>query len=770
VPTGPRQFRHELLQVPTPDREFADRYTAMVDAWVGQLVAAAFASSGVAPDAPVAVLAVGGYGRGELCPASDLDLIVVHDRVRDVAAFADALWYPIWDSGIHLDHSVRTPKQVTEMVGSDVRVALGLLTARPVAGHVALAGRVVEETRKHWGAKPRVSLGRLRAAVEERWARYGDLAHLVEPDLKEAQGGLRDVEAMAAAGLIAPVARGTIDEPRLADAHATLLAARVALHLATGRATDVLTVEHQDAVAARLGHPDRLAFMTDVAAAGARVAWAAEDAWRRIDSWSTGPVRRSGRDRPVAPGVVLRDGEVALDGSVAAGSDPSLALRLAAAAARRGVPMAHAALASLEHDAVVPAGPWPEAVRDALVALLGSGPPAVQAVLTLDHIGVWERYVPEWAAVRSRPQASSYHRFTVDRHLMEAAAAAAAFVRRVHRPDLLLVAALLHDIGKIGADDHTAVGMDMAATIGARMGFADADVAVLVQLVRDHLLLADAATRRDVRDPATAATVAERVGTSDQLDLLAALTEADALATGATAWSPWKASLVAELVNRTTSVLAGHAWEPPPELPAEHRRVMAEGRLRLLGATDRVTVIAPDRHGLLAAVAGTLSLHRLPVRSATATSEGGMVADEFQLDLSLVGSVTEWARIEADLARALEDPDWLDGQLARRARPHPTKPGAAEPSAPVVLFDSRASERATVMEVRAPDGKGVLYRVARAIAAAGVEVISAKVLTLGDEVVDTFYVCDTATADKLHDPAELARLELAVLTELARPW
>jgi [protein-PII] uridylyltransferase len=742
----------------------------LVDDWVRQLVAAAFATSGVAPDAAVAVLAVGGYGRGEMCPASDLDLIVVHDRVRDVAAFADALWYPIWDSGIHLDHSVRTPKQVTEMVSSDVRVALGLLTARPVAGDASLARRVAEETAKQWAAKPRVSLGRLRAAVDERWQRYGDLAHLVEPDLKEAQGGLRDIEAMGAAALIAPVARRTVEDARLADAHATLLAARVGLHLTSGRATDVLAVEHQDAVALRLGHADRIALMTDVAAAGARVAWAAEDAWRRIDSWSTGPVRRSGRDRPVGPGLVLRDGEMALDESSTPTSDASLALRLAAAAARRGVPMAHSALARIEAEAVVPSTPWPDAARDALVALLGSGAPAVQAILTLDHIGVWERYFPEWSAVRSRPQVSSYHRYTVDRHLIEAATGAAALVRRVHRPDLLLVAALLHDIGKVGPDDHTERGMDLAATIGARMGFVAPDVTVLVQLVRDHLLLADAATRRDVRDPSTSAAVAERVGSVDQLDLLAALTEADSVATGPTAWSAWKASLVAELVTRTTAVLAGHAWEVPPELPAEHRRVMAEGRLRLLPEGDRLTVIAPDRHGLLAAVAGTLSLHRLPVRGATALTEGGMVADEFHLDLSLVGSVGDWSSIEADLARAVDDPDWLDGRLGQRFRPHPTKKGAVEPTAPVVLFDADASERATVMEVRAPDGKGVLYRVARGIAAAGADVISAKVLTLGDEVVDTFYVCDTATGAKVGDPAELARLETIVLAELARPW
>ena len=162
----------------------------------------------------------------------------------------------------------------------------------------------------------------------------------------------------------------------------------------------------------------------------------------------------------------------------------------------------------------------------------------------LDAVGVLSRYLPEWEAVRNRPQRAAYHVYTVDRHLLEAAGRAAPLVRTVHRPDLLLIGTLVHDIGKCGAADHTAEGVRMVDGIARRMGFDESDVETLCLLVRDHLLLAETATRRDLEDPATVDTVARRVETVERLELLAALTEADALATGPTAWSGWKADLV----------------------------------------------------------------------------------------------------------------------------------------------------------------------------------------------------------------------------------
>src|SRR4051794_20205962 len=247
---APKELRSALLSGEVTDRDFTAVYTERVDQWLTQLFDSALHATGRHGDNGVALLAVGGHGRRELCPGSDFDLVLVHDRAGRVADLADAIWYPVWDSGIHLDHSVRTPKELATMVDNDVRVALGQLTARRIAGDAGLAAQVFDGTHRQWKARPRISLQRLRSAVRERWDQYGEVAHLLEPDIKQAQGGLRDIEALAAARLVTPV---VTPDPEVARAHELLLATRVALHAVTGRNTDLLVQDQQAAVAARLG-------------------------------------------------------------------------------------------------------------------------------------------------------------------------------------------------------------------------------------------------------------------------------------------------------------------------------------------------------------------------------------------------------------------------------------------------------------------------------------------------------------------------------------
>jgi [protein-PII] uridylyltransferase len=756
-----RAVRAELLAAGLNGRAFTKAYAEAVDEWLRPLLAVALDGRG---DDGVALLAVGGYGRSELSPASDLDLVLLHERGKSVGGVAEALWYPVWDAGFHLDHSVRTPKELVAMAAKDLKVAMGLLTARPVAGDTVLAERALDAVRRDWASRPRTSLGRLQEALHERWLASGDVAFLLEPDLKQSRGGLRDVEALAAAGLATPIAVPAVEDPAFVAAHDTLLAVRVALHTTAARRGDTLLREDQAAVADRLGMPDRWTLAHTVASAGRRIAWAAEDTWDRIESSLTGPGRRGGRDVVVEPDVVLRDGEMAIEASASPALDDSLPFRVAAAAARDGVPVARETLRAL---AVQPPAPstavrWSEAARHALVSLLGSGPAAVRHMESLDTIGVLHHYLPEWNAVRNRPQRDAYHVYTVDRHLLEAAAQAAPLVRRVHRPDLLLIGALLHDIGKGDGGDHTAAGVRMIDEIARRMAFDDSDVEILRLLVRDHLLLAETATRRDLDDPATIETVAVRVGTPERLELLAALTEADALATGPTAWSAWKADLVTELVARTRGRLAGAATAPPPELPtAAHRRLMANGTLQVVPYEGDITVVAPDRPGLLAVVAGTFTLHRIGVRSALAASEEGMAVDVFHADMGRE-AFPDWSRLERDLAAALDDPATLHARLSDRLR-SVRKARRAPTAGTDVVVDNEATPRATVVEVRTDDGPGVLYRLALLLSHAGLDIASAKVETLGHEVVDTFYVRVAADGSKLTDPIAIERLRADIV-------
>ena len=758
-----REVRERLLERRLRGRRFCEAYTDVVDEWLQETFARALTHAGKDGPTGVVLLAVGGYGRRELCPASDLDLILVHDKIRGIAALADALWYPIWDAGLQVDHSVRTPRESTAVLETDLKSGLSFLSARAVAGDARLAARVVEDARKKWAGRARVSLERLRAHMEERWEQHGELAFLLEPDLKLSRGGLRDVEAMNAAALAMPALAEFAEDARVVAASDELLDARVALHATTGRRSDQLLLDDQDAVARRLGFADADDLLPQLSAAARRVTWTTDEMWRRIDQWARGP-RHSTRDRSVERGIAFRGQELVLDGHADLEGDSSLPLRLAAVSARSGIPIAATTLGRLEADAVAPPDPWPASTRDALVDLLGCGRAAVPLLETLDHLGVLGRYFTEWHAVRSKPQRNAFHRFTVDRHLFEAAAEAADLTRDVHRPDLLLVGALLHDIGKGFPGDHTEAGTRVVVDIARRMGFEPEDIAALTALVRDHLLLAETATGRDLGDPATIAKVAARVGTIEQLELLATLTHADSIATGPLAWNSWKETLIDELVVRTRAHLRGEQHAASLMEPdAEQRRLMAMRAFRVLPEESRVTIVAPDRAGLLAVVTGVLAVNKLPVRAATGLSENGMAVEVFDIDTG--GSAEpNWAKIESELGRALDDPSAMEQKLADRARGWrlPKRAGAARIAPPRVLIDNDATPRATVVEVRMPDGVGVLARIARALAACGCDISIARAMTLGHEVVDTFYVTGSGGA-KVTDPEEVERLQRTIM-------
>src|SRR5215210_1458818 len=550
--------------------------TAVVDDWLAGLLSDAVAGTpppkqrrgGPPPRTGtegIALVAVGSLGRREPPPYGDLDLVLVHDGRPEIAALADAVWYPIWDAGLRLDHSVRTVAEAVGVASTDVKAGLGLLDARLVAGDPELAARLRTATLASWRQSASRLLPGLRDLRRSRSRQLGELAFLLEPDLKEAYGGLREgqvLRAVAAAQLA--------DEPgaEVEQAYALLLDVRDELRRRAGRATDVLVRQEQRPVAEALGLADEDALLRQVSLAGRRLAFVADETWRRVDAALVrrprGRYRRVRRE-PLAEGVVRQGDEVVLARDARPATDPGLLLRAAAAAARADVPLSPYTLKVLAvHTPPVPE-PWPSEVRWSFLRLLASGRSAVAVLEQLDQEGLLARLVPEWDRVRSLPQRHPWHRFTVDRHLVEAAAAAAELTHDVDRPDLLLVGAFLHDIGKGWPGDHSVVGEPIAAGIADRMGFAPDDVATIGALVRHHLLLPDTATRRDIDDPATVERVATTLdGDLAVLQLLHALAQADGAATSASAWSPWKAHLVAALVARVQAKLGG-APMPAPE-------------------------------------------------------------------------------------------------------------------------------------------------------------------------------------------------------------
>ena len=476
------------------------------------------------PAKGLALLAVGSLGRGDLAPGSDLDLVLVHDGRPDVAEVADRLWYPIWDDPMPLDHSVRTLSQVSQAAEGDLRVAQGLLDGRPLAGDEELAARVSVLGRRLWEKRvsswlPAVLEGRARSQDVN-----GDVAFLLEPDLKESRGGLRDLQVLALMAKVTPVLTAVAADARLAEAGDFLHAVRIELQRPGGHRSERLMLEDQERIAESLGLAGREALAHEVAQAGRTVSWLTEDAWRRVRSWLAGPRGRGGSaDRVLGEGLVLRDNEVVVPVTTNIAEDPTLALRAAAASAEFAAPLSRATMDRLVQEAPTPEAPWPEAVTRAFLRLLSLGAPAIHAIETLDQLGIWDRYMPEWPHVRNQPQFNPYHRWSVDRHLLETVANAAAHMREVRRPDLLILGALLHDIGKGTGVDHSEAGQVISAGVAARLGLSTDDGLVLQKLVRLHLLLPDVATRRDIDDPLTLKSVAEAVGDETTLELLRAL-------------------------------------------------------------------------------------------------------------------------------------------------------------------------------------------------------------------------------------------------------
>ncbi len=695
------------------------------------------------PGPGVALVAVGALGRQDPAPGSDLDLVLVHDGSQDLSALADRVWYPVWDAGVGLDHSVRTVEQAAAVAREDLKAALGLLDARHVAGDEAVSRELVAALRAAWRAQAPKRVAELRGFVDERARTHGEVAFLLEPDLKEARGGLRDVHALQALA-VAQLADPPGEAVR--GAHEVLLDVRGELHRRTGRAgrrtVDRLLMQEQDGVAAALGYADADALMAAVSAAGRAIAYASDSTWRRVSA--AAPRRRmlglrgpaGGQRRPLADDVVEQQGEVVLARDAVPETDPGLVLRVAQAAAWARLPIAPITLDRLRSCPRLPV-PWPDAARDAFVGLLAAGPGAVPVFEELDHAGLLVPLLPVWETVRSKPQRNSYHRFTVDRHLVEAAANAAGLTRRVARPDLLLVGALLHDIGKGLPGDHTEVGMRVVAELAPRLGFGPDDVAVLVALVEHHLLLADVATRRDLADPATARAVAGAVGSLDVLELLHALTEADSLATGPAAWSSWKAQLVGELVARAAALLEGRSPPAPAPLTAAQEALVAKGEFALEADGETVIVVAPDRPGLLSLSTGVLALHRLDVRAASGFPRGDTAVTLFRV-APRFGSLPDWTLVREDLRHAMEGSLPLEERLSAREAAY-ARPGRQQAPSTVRLVDD-ASETATVVEVRAPDELGVLHRITHVLEEHGLDVRSAHVSTLGADVVDAFYV------------------------------
>jgi [protein-PII] uridylyltransferase len=715
------------------------------------LISELFQVSG-ADSQEVAIAAVGSFGRGELSPGSDLDIVILHTGSYPSAKLSEivnSILYPLWDRKIKVDHSVRTRQEVRTALNEDLKVAMGLLDIRLICGSADLVAEVQNIALTSWRENAKHYLPLLRETLEERYQRNGELAYLLEPDLKESRGGLRDITALraihASGALVLPM-------ERISQAESLLSTVREALHIARGSDKDRLLFAEQDKVAALLKYSDADALMSDVAQCARAVDYLMQMTWYRYQHKGKdglGRFLKRVRSTSISPGISIANREVVIDNNFDIDSDPVIGLRAAATAAQLGLRLSFDSLRTygdaLNAGRGVLPNPWPREAREYLIALIGAGPAMVEIFEALDQEEILFHWIPEWRGVRSLPQRNVLHRHTVDRHMVETAVSAAALTREVHRPDLLLFTALFHDIGKGTEEDHSLRGEALIAPLAGRIGFNQRDVITIQLLIRHHLLLSATATRRDLDDPATIAGVVDCINDVGTLELLHALSIADGEATGRAAWSEWKASLVGELVRKTKLALTDNTVMQQPDLREDQIERAALGLLDVTiedrGNVYAVEIISPDKTGLLSIVSGVLNILRLDVRSArTKTVDGVAVMEWLVIPDPHAPDLTR-EELHRELVKGLAGEERLAERIRNRIEAYIQLPTIPVP-APIVETFLDAATDATIIEVRSHDRPALLFSIGDTVRKCNIDIKSAIVTTLGAEAIDTLYVTE----------------------------
>jgi [protein-PII] uridylyltransferase len=690
--------------------------------------------------------------------------------------------------------------EALQVAGDDMSAGLAMLEARHIAGNAELSAQLSDGARRQWRTGIRSRFDELVEHTQARWQRSGQIAHRAEPDLKCGRGGLRDVQllnALAVAQLADHFSnRGTINVAgSLAEAHLSLLNVRTEMHRISGRGRDMLLAQYADEIGAALRIGDRFDLARVLSDAARTISYYVDAGLRTagnaLPRRGLAALRRPVR-RPLDEGVVESGGEVILARDARPERDPGLILRVAAAAATSGLPLAASTLTRLADSAPELRTPWPRQALKDLLVLLTAGPAAISTIEALDRTGLWGRLFPEWGAVRDLPPRDIIHIWTVDRHLTETVSQAAAFTTRVGRPDLLVLGALLHDIGKGRGGDHSVIGAELATQVGTRLGLWPSDIETLSSMVRYHLLLPSTATRKDLQNPDTVnAVVVALGGDPSLLELLHALAEADSLATGPGVWGDWKALLIGDLVRRCRMAMAGEALPHADPIDQQYLSLARDGKVHVeLKAGDgahifRVTMVAPDRRGLLSKAAGVLALNSLRVHSASVNSHEGAAINTFVVSPHF-GSPPAAELLRQQLIQALAGDLDVLGTLEQRnseAGPY-SRPAGEFPAAvpvnhaaapPRILWHDGPAAGQLLVEIRSTDRTGLLAVLTQVFEKAGVDIAWAKVTTLGSSVDDVFCVVaspvssvgQSADAERLR--ATLEHDLLSVLPAPKRP-
>jgi [protein-PII] uridylyltransferase len=834
----------------------------------------------------MALLAVGGYGNRSLCLRSDVDLMVLMTAPdASTEGFWKFLLLTLIDLKLDLSHVTRTIGDCLGKVGADVESVTSMSTARLLAGDAAL----FEDFRDRL-AKAVQGRGRrwfLRAILEEwkaRRLRYESTVYLLQPNLKEGQGGLRDADAIRwlLFGLT-----GRADLEKLADlasldqammtqyleAIGQVMTLRNELHMIAGNVGNLLLFEHIERIAERLGYRADDLRSAEECLLGDYYGHA-----RVIDGVSSRAVRMllraehgllkslvgTFRRRRVNRELLVQGQILYVDPKVEEGyfeADSSRALDMFHRAARWGYRLSDRTLERLGRLAQGLDAEWAADPRNHhhFMGILKQHRHVALTLSDMHESGVLGRLIPEFARIRRMVRIDYYHHYTVDEHTLKAIEMAERLIdqplnarttggdiaRQIERWDLLNLSLLLHDVGKGFGRGHALRGGQIAQRVGERMGLSPEDVDLARFLVLSHLKLSQAAQRRDITDPAVTAQLAEEIGDLERLKMLFVMTICDLKAVSPDAWTDWKGQMLTECFLRTAELLGGKLPRQHSEIP--HRAVIAErvldafcrlvagrpgslpqarqelrdevdaffrnvseyylralspdvialhcllgrevndacplawrltndpatpvlhpagGEARTSLAFSQLTLMATDVPGLFDAICAGLAAKGINIWSAQIFSTNdGYAIDHFlvtDLDKRPLPDDVRLDRLRLDLIKVIQDKMTVQELIERHKtrQPHRATPRAVYPTA--VIFDNASSKRYTVIEVRATDRQGLLYRIAHALTGCRLDIHRAMISTVAYGVVDVFYATDMEY-NKIHSESDQEKIRRALL-------
>ena len=779
-------------------RAALERHADRVDGVLRQLCA----DAGV-PDRPVAILALGGYGRRHLSLYSDIDLLVLFGgRIgRSGERFLRGFLNPLWDLGVVVGHQVREIEEFADLEIDNPEFLLALLDARLVAGAEALFERL--QAVFHKASTHAYIQQSLLPLIEERHAKYNDTLYQLEPDVKEAPGALRDLMAARTLAVLTDpllLRRAPADPDRLEEAEDFLLRTRSILHLECGRNQNVLSHELQERTAALLGYPG--------AEPRQQVEHLMSDYFRhartvsRLLGWArrTAPV-------PVGPNLGLsRDGIRFLD-PVEAGRSPVSWIGAFQAAIHAGTEVTEETLSCIEQHVgtLSPEDFIPEPQdRVAVLQLLRPRSGLYAALSQMHDCGLLGRLLPEFQAISWRVVRDFYHKYTVDEHTLLAIRnferlantdepyrqRFKAVAAGIPSPELLVLSLLLHDVGKWRDDEHALESVRMATDVLNLLQVAGEARDTVLFLIGNHLRMSLVAFRRDTEDPEIVKEFAGLVGTEDRLKMLCLMTLADIEAVSPDTLTPWKEELIwrlyvdtynhltqrygDELIERNQAGLIELLSGRPEDLPEAEITRFVEGlpqrylqlfpreaiyrHARLarnirpdevhlsLECADSVWILAVatlDKPFLFSNICGVLSSFGMNIlRGHALTNPHGPVLDVFQFtddERFLALNPDAHAQVLHVLQEVVSGRSEVTPLLRGREQSVVQWRGTAR-VAPVVHADNEASGRFTILDIVAGNALGLLYRISRVISQHGCGVDLVLISTEGERAIDVFHI------------------------------